>query len=283
MKRKIFNRLFIFGLLALLLFWVPKLFSESETILAKIGKTVITQSDLNEYMEKMAQLKKGDAFSSEDKKVLLDSLVRGAIITMEAEKEKLDQKPEIKSKLNIFRSDLLIQEYVNNKIQPFAAVTDKEIDEKFKGNPNLLPKETLTLKEIVVKTEKEAESIYKELKKGEDFSKLASEKSVAPSKTKGGQMRPISKGYLPKDLEEVAFNLKKGEFSKPIKTEEGFYILYLVERKERSPEELKRLEGIIKEKIKKIEESRKLEAMIEMKVEELKKDTKIEVYYNRIQ
>jgi parvulin-like peptidyl-prolyl isomerase len=283
MKRKIFNRLFIFGLLALLLFWVPKLFSESETILAKIGKTVITQSDLNEYMEKMAQLKKGDAFSSEDKKVLLDSLVRGAIITMEAEKEKLDQKPEIKSKLNIFRSDLLIQEYVNTKIQPFAAVTDKEIDEKFKGNPNLLPKETLTLKEIVVKTEKEAESIYKELKKGEDFSKLASEKSVAPSKTKGGQMRPISKGYLPKDLEEVAFNLKKGEFSKPIKTEEGFYILYLVERKERSPEELKRLEGIIKEKIKKIEESRKLEAMIEMKVEELKKDTKIEVYYNRIQ
>ena len=283
MKRKIFNRLFIFGLLALLLFWVPKLFSESETILAKIGKTVITQSDLNEYMEKMAQLKKGDAFSSEDKKVLLDSLVRGAIITMEAEKEKLDQKPEIKSKLNIFRSDLLIQEYVNTKIQPFAAVTDKEIDEKFKGNPNLLPKETLTLKEIVVKTEKEAESIYKDLKKGEDFSKLASEKSVAPSKTKGGQMRPISKGYLPKDLEEVAFNLKKGEFSKPIKTEEGFYILYLVERKERSPEELKRLEGIIKEKIKKIEESRKLEAMIEMKVEELKKDTKIEVYYNRIQ
>jgi parvulin-like peptidyl-prolyl isomerase len=272
--------LFSIGLTCIL---VNQLFSESETILAKVEKRVITQSDLNEYMEKMAQLKKGGTFSAEEKKVLLDGLIKGAMITMEAEKEKLDQKPKIKSKINIFRSDLLIQEYVNTKMQPLAAVTDKEIDEKFKENPDLLPKETLLLKEIVVKAEKEAESIYEELKKGEDFSKLASEKSVAPSKTKGGQMSPISKGQLPKDLEEVAFNLKKGEFSKPIKTGEGFHILYLVERKERSPEELKRLEGVIKEKIKKIEESRKLQAMIEKKIEELKKNTKIEVYYDRIQ
>ncbi len=66
----------------------------------------------------------------------------------------------------------------------------------------------------------------------------------------GGLKRQVIKGQLPKALEDVAFRLKKGEFSKPIKTEEGYYILYLVEKKERSPEEIKRLEGIIKEKIK---------------------------------
>jgi foldase protein PrsA len=142
---------------------------------------------------------------------------------------------------------------------------------------------TLTLKEILVKTEKEAEAIYEELKKGKDFSTIASEKSLAPTKTYGGRKKPVSRGQMPKALEEVAFKLKKGEFSKPIKTDEGYYILSLVEKQERTPEEIKRLEGMIKERIKKIEIAKKTQEMVEKKVEELKKNTKIEVYYDRIQ
>jgi len=81
----------------------------------------------------------------------------------------------------------------------------------------------------------------------------------------------------------VAFKLKKGELSKPIKTDEGYYILSLVDKKERAPEEIKKLEGVIKEKIKQIEIAKKTQEMVGKKVEELKKNTKIEVYYDRIQ
>lgn len=92
----------------------------------------------------------------------------------------MDEKPEIKAKLKIVRNDLLIQEYVATRIVPFATVTDEEIEAKFKENPSLIPKEILTLKEIVVKTEKEAQAIYEKLKKGGDFSELVREKSIAP-------------------------------------------------------------------------------------------------------
>jgi foldase protein PrsA len=202
---------------------------------------------------------------------------------MEAEREKMDQKPEVKSKLKVNRAEVLVQEYVNSKIQPSITVTDSEVEEKLRENPNLVPKVTVTLKEILVKTEKEAEAIYEELKKGKDFSTIASEKSLAPTSVNGGHKRPVSPGQMPKALEEVAFKLKKGELSKPIKTDEGYYILSLVERQERSPEEIKRLEGMVKERVKQIEIAKKTQEMVGKKVEELKKNTKIEVYYDRIQ
>jgi peptidyl-prolyl cis-trans isomerase C len=254
-KMRLFGRTLLLVFLVMLLVWVPRIFPESETILAKVGDIVITQDDLKELMGKFAAYRKDKPYSPEDKKMLLDNLVKGVLIGEEAKKEKLDQTPAVKAKLKIYRNDLLIQEYVNKKIKPLATVTDKEIEDKMKGNPNLIPRETLTLREIVVKTENEAQSIYQELKKGADFSKMAIEKSVAQTKINGGHRKqPVSKGQLPKVLEEVAFNLKKGEFSKPVKTEDGYYyILSLVERKEKSPEEIKKLEITIKEKIRQME------------------------------
>jgi len=282
MQRKILGA----GLFAIfagfVLLWTTTLIADPGTVVAKIGEQVITQRDLDNYLERFAELRKEKIYTPEEKKRMLDNFIKGLLITMEAEKEKMDQKPEVKSKLQISRSDLLINEYVATKIRPLVKVTDEELNEKLKDNPNLVPKETLSLKEILVKTEKEAEAIYEELKKGGDFSNIASEKSISRSKVHGGTVRPLSRGQLPKNLEEVAFTLKKGEFSKPIKTEEGYYFFYLTDRKERSPEEIKRLEDIIKEKMKQIETTKKAQEMVEKKAEELKKNVKIEVFPDRI-
>jgi len=236
----------IFGIivvfLVLSLISVTQLFSQSETILGKVGDQVITQNDFDEFLKKFAQFKGGKPFTPEEKKMMLNNLVKALLISMESEKEKLDQKPEVKTKLKLHRLDVLNQEYVDTKVKPYIVVTEEEITQKFKDNPNLVPKELLTLKEILVKTETEADGIYKELKKSEKLSErvsaIASEKSLAPSKIHGGligQKAPVSRGQLPKPLEEVAFKLKKGELSKPIKTDGGYYILFLEDRKERSP------------------------------------------------
>lgn len=56
-----------------------------------------------------------------------------------------------------------------------------------------------------------------------------------------------------------------------------------MERKERSPEEIKKYETTIKEKMKNIEISAKIQEMVERKVEELKKNAKVQVYYDQIQ
>ena len=219
---------------------------------------------------------------------MLDNLVKSLVIAMEAEKDKLDESPDFKSKMKLYRVELLVQEYFVNKVNPTITVTDEELDRVMKDHPGLVPKETLQLKEILVKTEKEAEVIYNQLKdvkdvdKGAEFAKVAVEKSLSDTRVNGGSLRPVTRGTLPKALEEVAFSMKEGELSKPIKAEKGFYILYLLDRKERSTEEMTRLTTQVRDRVKQIEISNKAQAVYQKKAEELKSQTKVEVYYDRI-
>ncbi len=258
------------------------LFSDSEKILAKVGEKVITQNDLDEFMRKYETIKKGEPFSVEEKRHYLNTLIQNTVVATEAEREKLDERPEVQLKLRTYKNEILANEYITTKVAPLITVTDAEVEEVLKSNPNLIPRERLTLKEIQVKTEKEAEEVYQELKKGADFSKMVAERSMAPSKMKGGLIGPISKGYLPQPLEVAVFGLKEGEFSKPIESADGFRIFYLVNRKEIDPEQLKRLEEKLREKIIQLEKNKKIGAVIEKKVEELKKEIKVEAYPDRL-
>lgn len=282
MKKMVLYSVVIFIITGLSVFGASKLFPESEKILAKIGKRVITQNDLDEMIKRYKPSRREEPYSLDEKKSFLNMLIRNTFFSIEAEKEKMHEKPEIQSQLKIYRDELLMREYIITKIEPLVTVKNGEIEEILKQNPNLIPKERLTLKEILVKTEKEAEEIYQELKKGADFSKIATEKSISQTKTKGGLVGTISEGQLPLHLKNVVFNLKEGEFSKPIKTDEGFQIFYLVSRKGIDPDRIKMLDEKLREKIIQLERNKKIEAMIEKKIEELKKQIKVETYFDQL-
>ena len=282
MNRKILPSILIFLALWVSLFGVSELSSESEKVLARVGGKVITQRDLDELMKRYESIRKGNPVDPDEKSRFLNLLISSTLISLEAEKEKLDQKPEIQSNLKIHRTELLTREYVNTKIEPLVTVKNEEIEEILKKNPNLIPKESLTLKEILVKTEKEAEEIYQELKKGGDFSKIATDKSISPTKTKGGFLGTLSRGQLPPQIEQVAFQLKEREFSKPVKTEDGFKLLYLEKREQMSQEKMKMFEGKLREKIVQLEKNKKREALIQTKIEELKKEIKVETFFDQL-
>src|SRR4030042_6359260 len=122
-----------------------QLFSESEIVLAKVGEVLITQRNLDELINKYTQIRKGNPLTVEDKKLLLDNFIKGTVLAMEAEKEKMDQKPEVISKLKVYRAEVLMQEYISSKIQPSITLTESEVEEKMRENPNIIPKEMLTL------------------------------------------------------------------------------------------------------------------------------------------
>ena len=281
MKKMVLHVVVLVTIIGLYGFGASKLFPE-ERILARVGDWTVTQIDLDELIKRYESIRKGNPYGLTEKKDLINMLIKNSLISMEAEKEKLDQKPEFQSRLKMVKNELLVREYISQKIEPFVTVKNEEVEEILKQNPNLIPKETVTIKEILVKTEKEAEEVYQELKKGADFSKIATEKSISRTKTKEGLIGTISRGQLPPPLETVVFNLKEGEFSKPIKTDEGFRIFYLVSRKEMDPEQIKILEGKLREKIAQVAKSRKVEAMIEKKIEELKKQIKVETYFDQL-
>ena len=78
--------------------------------------------------------------------------------------------------------------------------------------------------------------IYNQLESGANFEQLAKEESEAPNSVDGGDMGWMGEGLLPLNLEEVAFGLETGGYSKVIDESKGgeiiiFRILYVEDRR----------------------------------------------------
>ena len=84
---------------------------------------------------------------------------------------------------------------------------------------------------ILVKTEEEAREILDELKKGSNFEKLAQLKSNCPSGRRGGDLGFFGRGMMVSGFEAASFSLDVGEVSEPVKTEFGWHILKVTDKR----------------------------------------------------
>jgi len=85
----------------------------------------------------------------------------------------------------------------------------------------------------IQKSKAKIDSIKMMLEDGADFAKLAKKYSEDPgSKDNGGELGYFSKGELVPEFEKVAFSLSKGEISDVVRTEFGFHIIKLIDKKD---------------------------------------------------
>ena len=82
---------------------------------------------------------------------------------------------------------------------------------------------------ILVEKFTEAQQILERLKKGEDFAKLAAEKSIDGSRRSGGDLGWFGHGVMVRPFEQAAFSLQKGQISEIVKTEFGYHIIKRLE------------------------------------------------------
>jgi len=120
----------------------------------------------------------------------------------------------------------LVREQIYNKVTKDVKVSDKDAkkyydDHKSQYQQPALP-ERRDVRHILVKKHALAVTIYKKLKGGADFSKLALKYSIDPSKTSGGRLticKTQSTGCIKTvpSFEKAAFALKTNEISQPVK------------------------------------------------------------------
>ena len=86
--------------------------------------------------------------------------------------------------------------------------------------------------DVVKQKEAAAKKAAARAKKGEDFSKLAKELSEEPgAKTSGGDLGFFAKDRMVPEFAAVAFSQKPGEISDPVKTQFGWHIIKVTEKK----------------------------------------------------
>jgi peptidyl-prolyl cis-trans isomerase C len=78
---------------------------------------------------------------------------------------------------------------------------------------------------ILVKTEQDANIVLYDVTHGKTFEDVAKERSLCPSGKKGGNLGWFTRGRMVKEFENAAFSLRKGEISRPVKTQFGWHII----------------------------------------------------------
>ncbi|MBM4761121.1 hypothetical protein GNT69_02325 [Bacillus sp. B15-48] len=86
---------------------------------------------------------------------------------------------------------------------------------------------------ILVEDEAAASEVKEKLNTGEDFVELAMEYSTDTSNAEnGGELGLFSKGTMVEEFENAAFSMNKGEISDPVKTDYGYHIIKVMDKKE---------------------------------------------------
>jgi len=92
--------------------------------------------------------------------------------------------------------------------------------------------ETVRASHFLVKTLEEAEAGITRIKAGEDFNDVASEISTDPSaQVNKGDLGFFERGVMVAEFEEAAFTLSIGEMSEPVKTQFGYHVILVQEKK----------------------------------------------------
>lgn len=84
---------------------------------------------------------------------------------------------------------------------------------------------------ILVSSLDKANWISSKIKEGKDFAELAEKYSECPSSQKGGDLGYFSKGQMVKEFENVAYSLEVGKVSEPVKTQFGYHLIELTDKK----------------------------------------------------
>ena len=108
------------------------------------------------------------------------------------------------------------------------------------------PEEEVHARHILVEKEDEAKAILADLKKGGDFLAIAKEKSKDPgSKETGGDLGYFTKDQMVPEFAEAAFKLDKGQISDPIKTQFGWHVLKVEDKRNKPVPEFEKVKDQI--------------------------------------
>lgn len=135
-------------------------------------------------------------------------------------------------KENIKRQ-LILEKLKGKLVKKDVKFKDAELKKYYEENKQtFMDQEQVKGRHILVKKEDEAKSILADLQKGGDFAALAKKHSTDGSKDAGGDLGWFQQGQMVPEFNDVAFKLKVNEFSQPVKTQFGFHIIQIIEKKE---------------------------------------------------
>jgi peptidyl-prolyl cis-trans isomerase SurA len=130
------------------------------------------------------------------------------------------------------RSDMIIQRVQRGRVGNEINITEQEFESFMRTDPSVAQiRPELLVRQILVKTEKKAQSVLARLDANESFEVIAKEISLAGNASSGGLMPWRKIADMPKVFGEALLEEIVGTISNPISTGSGFHILKIEEKR----------------------------------------------------
>jgi peptidyl-prolyl cis-trans isomerase C len=250
-----------------------------DKVLAKVNGAEIKQSDVAMAEEELApSLAQMDPATKGEN--VLSFLIDMKIVSKAAEDKKIADSEEFKRRLNFTRNRLLMDSLLASEGK--AALTDAAMKQVYEdASKQITGEQEVHARHILVETEDEAKAVKAELDKGADFAELAKKKSKDPGASDGGDLGFFTKEQMVPEFSAVAFALDPGKISDPVKSQFGWHIIKVEEKRNRKPPEFDQVKAQIEtyvtrkaqaEYVGKLREAAKIERM-DKPAETAKSDT----------
>lgn len=203
--------------------------------LAVVGTTSITDADVTNAI--LALGPRGASYNNpQGRAAILDQLIEQALFLTDARKNMLEYDPAFKQQLACVKDDLLVQFAISKAVER-ASVTDAEIRAFYDEHPEqFAAQETVSASHILVDSEEEAQQLLQSIQSGEiSFEDAAKQHSSCPSSQNGGDLGEFGRGQMVPEFDKACFEMQPGELRGPIKTQFGYHIIRLNQRKAGEP------------------------------------------------
>lgn len=206
--------------------------SEDEKPIISIGKVQVPLREFR-YVYNKNNANSADANTEKSVREYLDLYINFKLKVMDAEKDGLDTTNSFKKELEGYRKQLA---------KPY--LTDKSVSQKLVEEAYERMKEEVNASHILIKCDPKADpkdtlaafkkimDLRRRVLAGEDFSKLAKENSEDPSaKFNDGKLGYFTAMQMVYPFEDAAYKTAKGSVSNPIRTQFGYHILKVFDRR----------------------------------------------------
>lgn len=128
---------------------------------------------------------------------------------------------------------LLTEKLVRQTAYALVMVSDEEIADYYRKHQDEFNRpEQVRARQILVADENEGRQLLEKLRQGAEFAALAKQHSLSPDAEEGGDLGFFARGEMPTEFDEVVFSLSGGRLSDLVKSEYGYHIFQVVERRQ---------------------------------------------------
>ncbi len=253
---------------------------DKDPLVATVNGTEIHQSDLAVAEEEAGQLPPMSPDAKKD--YLVQFMADMILVSKAAEAKKLGDGADFKRKIAFARNKLLMEMMLTSVGK--EALTDAEMHKVYDEAVKQMGEEKEVHARHILfraapgdeKASKEAEdkakAVIVRLNKGEDFAKVANELTEDPSgKANGGDLGYFTKEQMVPEFSNTAFALEKGQISAPVKTQFGWHVIKVEDKRVKPQPKFEEVKPQIEQYV-----TRKAQAEM---VTKLRAEAKIEKFY----